>query len=115
MSNPYQIRTDVLAMAKDMLDKQYESQMKMAQTMYDINKDNMELAQEAWKKYIREVNAINDTFCFGSLMLGACLEFVWKLHVAACLTECQVYFLPLSLLSLILSRVSNLVPAFGLS
>jgi hypothetical protein len=52
MSNPYQIRTDVLAMAKDMLDKQYEGQMKLAQTMYDINKDNMDLAQEAWQKYI---------------------------------------------------------------
>ena len=52
MSNPYQIRTDVLAMAKDMLDKQYDTQMKIAQTMFEANKENMDLATEAWNKYI---------------------------------------------------------------
>lgn len=52
MSNPYQIRTDVLAMAKDMLDKQYDTQMKIAQTMYELNKENMELATQAWDRYI---------------------------------------------------------------
>ena len=60
MSNPYQIRTDVLAMAKDMLDKQYEGQMKLAQTMYDINKDNIELASEAWKKYIPKMYTMEE-------------------------------------------------------
>jgi len=60
MSNPYQIRTDVLAMAKDMLDKQYEGQMKLAQTMYDINKDNIELATEAWKKYIPKMYTMEE-------------------------------------------------------
>jgi len=52
MSNPYQIRTDLLAMAKNMLDKQYDTQMQVAQTMFDANKENMELATEAWKQYI---------------------------------------------------------------
>lgn len=60
MSNPYQIRTDILAMAKDMLDKQYESQMKVAQTMYEVNKENMELATEAWNKYIPKMYTMEE-------------------------------------------------------
>lgn len=52
MSNPYQIRTDVLAMAKDMMDKQYDIQMKIAQSAFDAQKENAELAIEAWQKYI---------------------------------------------------------------
>ncbi len=51
MSNPYQIRTDVLAMAKSMMDKQYDTQMQIAQKMFETNKENMELATEAWNKY----------------------------------------------------------------
>jgi len=42
MANPFEIRTEVLAMAKDMLDKQYEAQLKMVETVYTINKDNLE-------------------------------------------------------------------------
>lgn len=60
MSNPYQIRTDILAMAKDMLDKQYESQMKVAHTMYEVNKENMELATEAWNKYIPKMYTMEE-------------------------------------------------------
>ncbi len=52
MSNPYQIRTDVLAMAKNMLDKQYDTQWEIAKTMFEANKENIELATEAWNKYI---------------------------------------------------------------
>ena len=40
MSNPYQIRSDVLAMAKDIMDKNYDIQMKIAQNMFDANKEN---------------------------------------------------------------------------
>ena len=60
MSNPYQIRTDVLAMAKDMLDKQYDTQMKVAQTMFEANKENMELATEAWNKYIPKMYTMEE-------------------------------------------------------
>ena len=48
--NPFEIRSDILAMAKDMLDKQYDAQMKLAQQAYDMQKDNMEKAVEAWNK-----------------------------------------------------------------
>jgi len=60
MSNPYQIRTDVLAMAKDMLDKQYDTQMKVAQTMFEANKENMELATEAWNRYIPKMYTMEE-------------------------------------------------------
>ena len=60
MSNPYQIRTDILAMAKNMLDKQYDTQMKIAQTMFDANKENMDLAKEAWEKYIPKMYTMEE-------------------------------------------------------
>ena len=60
MSNPYQIRTDVLAMAKNMLDKQYDSQMLIAKTMFEANKENMELATEAWNKYIPKMYTMEE-------------------------------------------------------
>jgi hypothetical protein len=52
MSNPYQIRTDILAMSKEMLDKAYETQMKVADTVMDQCKENAEQALEAWERYI---------------------------------------------------------------
>jgi len=52
MSNPYQIRTDLLAMSKEMLDKAYDSQMEVARKAMEIYKDNTEQALEAWQKYI---------------------------------------------------------------
>ena len=60
MSNPYQIRTDVLAMAKSMMDKQYDTQMQIAQKMFEANKENMELATEAWNKYIPKMYTIEE-------------------------------------------------------
>lgn len=52
MSNPYQIRTDLLAMSKEMLDKTYESQMEVARKAMDIYKENTEQALEAWQRYV---------------------------------------------------------------
>ena len=52
MSNPYQIRTDLLAMSKEMLDKAYDSQMEVARKAMDIYTENTEQALEAWKQYI---------------------------------------------------------------
>ena len=52
MTNPYQIRYDVLSMAKEMMDKQYDMQMEVAQKAMDLYKDNAEEALGAWKAYI---------------------------------------------------------------
>lgn len=51
-SNPYQIRYDILNMAKDLLDKQYDMQMEMTYKAMDMFKDNAEQAMEAYQKYI---------------------------------------------------------------
>jgi hypothetical protein len=52
MSNPYQIRTDILQMAKEMLDKQYDMQMTVAHQAMDLYKENAEQALEAYKRYV---------------------------------------------------------------
>jgi len=50
--NPYQIRYDVLAMAKDMMDKAYETNMAIAEKAVETYKDNAEEALKAWKNYV---------------------------------------------------------------
>jgi len=52
MSNPYQIRTDVMSMAKEMLDKAYDTQMTLAYTVMNQYKENSEQALEAWNRYV---------------------------------------------------------------
>ena len=52
MSNPYQLRTDILQMAKDILDKQYDMQMEVAYRAMDLYKENAEQALDAYKKYV---------------------------------------------------------------
>lgn len=52
MSNPYQIRYDILQMAKEMLDRQYETNMQMAYHAMDIAKENNEAVLDAWSKYV---------------------------------------------------------------
>jgi len=51
-NNPYQIRYDVLNMAKEMLDKQYDMQMEVAYKAMEMYKENAEQAMEAYQKYI---------------------------------------------------------------
>lgn len=52
MSNPYQIRTDILSMAKEMMDKSYDTQMQLAYSVMKQYKDNAEQALEAWQRYV---------------------------------------------------------------
>ena len=52
MSNPYQIRYDVLNMAKEMLDKQYDIQMQVDYKAMEMYKENDEQAMDAYQKYI---------------------------------------------------------------
>ena len=55
MSNPYQIRYDVLQMAKELLDRQYETNMQLAYHAMDLAKENNEAALDAWKNYVPEM------------------------------------------------------------
>ena len=57
MSNPYQIRTDILAMAKEILDKQYDMQMEVAHRVMDMHKENAELANELLNEAQEEVDS----------------------------------------------------------
>ena len=52
MSNPYQIRTDILQMSKDILDKHYDMQMEVAYKAMEMYKENAEQAMDAYQKYI---------------------------------------------------------------
>ena len=52
MSNPYQIRYDVLNMAKEIADKHYDMQVELANKMLGMYKEDTEQALEAWKQYV---------------------------------------------------------------
>ena len=52
MSNPYQIRTDLLAMSKEMLDKAYDTQLQLTYAAMKQCKENSEDALKAWKDYV---------------------------------------------------------------
>jgi hypothetical protein len=52
MSNPYQIRYDVLNMAKEIADKHYDMQVELANKMLGMYKEDTEQALEAWNKYV---------------------------------------------------------------
>ena len=52
MSNPYQIRYDVLNMAKEIADKHYDMQVDLANKMLSMYKEDTEQALDAWQKYV---------------------------------------------------------------
>jgi len=52
MSNPYQIRYDVLNMAKEIADKHYDMQVDLANKMLGMYKEDTEQALDAWQKYV---------------------------------------------------------------
>jgi len=49
--NPYQLRYDVLSMAKDILDRSYETNMELAKKAMEAYKEDSAMALEAWDKY----------------------------------------------------------------
>ena len=50
--NPFEIRSEMLMMAKEMLDRQYDAQLAVAHQMMDMYRDNAEKAMEAYKQYV---------------------------------------------------------------
>lgn len=54
--NPFEIRSDMIALAKQYLDKQYELNVQLANDMYEQGKKSYEEVQDAYKMYsIEEV------------------------------------------------------------
>ena len=58
--NPYELRYDVLVMAKEMADKHYDTQMQLAWHAAELYKENAEKALEAWDKYIPKALSPDD-------------------------------------------------------
>ena len=54
MKNPFEIRQEVLGMAKDYMDKQWEMNYMFTQQMFDQGKKTVEDMQEALKPYSTE-------------------------------------------------------------
>jgi len=50
--NPYEIRYDLLVMAKEMADKIYKDQLDMYQKAIELQQENAEQMLEAWSKYV---------------------------------------------------------------
>ena len=49
--NPFEIRTEMLQMAKDYMDQQYKMNIQLATDMYDQGQKNMIELQDAYKMY----------------------------------------------------------------
>jgi hypothetical protein len=58
--NPYELRYDVLVMAKEMADKHYDTQSQLAWHAVELYKENAEKALEAWDKYIPKALSPDD-------------------------------------------------------
>tara|TARA_R110002153_G_scaffold77752_3_gene199440 strand:- start:1252 stop:1470 length:219 start_codon:yes stop_codon:yes gene_type:complete len=57
--NPFELRADVLAMAKDYLDKQNELNTQVATKLYEIGQQNQEDFQAAMKGY--DIQTLTET------------------------------------------------------
>jgi hypothetical protein len=49
--NPFEIRTEMLAMAKDYMDQQYHMNIEFAKKMFDEGQKSVDEMQEAFKMY----------------------------------------------------------------
>jgi len=52
--NPFEIRADMLQMAKDYMDRQWEMNYSFTQQLFDQGKNNIEDVQQALKPYSTE-------------------------------------------------------------
>jgi hypothetical protein len=58
--NGFELRTDILAMAKDYMDKQYQLNMEFARKAFDEAVAAQKVSADAWKKYVPEIYTIED-------------------------------------------------------
>lgn len=57
--NPFELRADVLAMAKDYLDEQYRINTTTAQKLFEVGKKSQQELQDAMKVY--DVQTLTET------------------------------------------------------
>lgn len=58
--NPFELRTDILAMAKDYMDQQYNLNLQFAQRAFEEAVTAQKVSADAWKKYVPEMYTIED-------------------------------------------------------
>ena len=58
--NPFELRTEVLAMAKDYMDKQQELNIQLAQKAFDEALAAQKVSTDAWKSYVPSMYSIED-------------------------------------------------------
>lgn len=58
--NPFELRTDILAMAKDYMDQQYQMNMEFARRVFDEAVDAQKVSTDSWKSYVPKMYTIED-------------------------------------------------------
>lgn len=58
--NPFELRTDILAMAKDYMDRQYEINMQFAQQAFEEAVKAQKVSADSWKSYVPEAYTIDE-------------------------------------------------------
>ena len=66
--NPFEIRADMLKLAKDYMDQQYSMNVQLMNDMYEQGKKNYEEVQEAYRMYSMEdlMNKAKEMYSFVS-------------------------------------------------
>ena len=66
--NPFEIRADMLKLAKDYMDQQYSMNVQLMNDMYEQGKKNYEEVQEAYKMYSMDdlMNKAKEMYSFVS-------------------------------------------------
>jgi len=58
--NPFELRTDILAMAKDYLDQQYHLNVSFAQRAFDEAVAANKLTADSWQSYVPQMYTIDE-------------------------------------------------------
>jgi hypothetical protein len=58
--NPFELRTDILGMAKDYMDRQQELNMQFAHRAYEAALDAGKVTAETWKEFMPAQYSIED-------------------------------------------------------
>lgn len=58
--NPFELRTDILSMAKDYMDRQQEVSMQFAHRAYEVALEAGKVTAETWKDFMPAQYSIDD-------------------------------------------------------
>ena len=58
--NPFELRTDILAMAKDYMDQQYHMNTEFARKAFDEAVATQKVTVDSWKTHVPEMYTIED-------------------------------------------------------